>query len=113
LVWKLDNTLAGSTSPSPVLGIGESEIQHAGVHIMPNPVRDFFQVFIPADEGVKTLSLTDVQGRNFSIPLSFQENEAGLFSSSLSSFSDGIYFLQVELTSGKVLKQRIIKAGNE
>jgi hypothetical protein len=113
LVWKLDNTLAGSTSPSPVLGIGETDVQTETIQIMPNPVRDFFQVFIPADEGVKTLSLTDAQGRNFSIPFSFQESEVGLLSSSLSSFSDGVYFLQVELTSGKVLKQRIIKAGNE
>jgi hypothetical protein len=112
LVWKLDNTLAGSTSPSPVLGVDETAGQQGSIQIMPNPVNDLFLFRLPEGETAKKLTLVDAQGRIFNLLFSCQESE-GLLLSSLYSFSAGVYFLQVELQSGSVLNQKLIKADNE
>ncbi len=112
LAWKMNNLLEASDSQSAVLGMGDKDGPESDVQIMPNPVYDYFQMAIPAGESVKTLSLSDAQGRNVKLLFSFCEN-GGLLSSSLSSCSSGIYFLQAELKSGKVLKQKVIKVGHE
>jgi hypothetical protein len=112
LAWKMNNLLEASDSQSAVLGMGDKDGPESDVQIMPNPVHDFFRISVPTGESVKRVSLTDTDGRNFGLLFSYDEGGSA-FSSSISSLSPGIYFLQIDLNSGKVLRQKLIKAGHE
>ncbi len=109
LVWKLDNSLAGSVNPSPVLSTEDAESPYIPL-VFPNPFRDLFSVTFPKEENVTSIRLTDAQGKMH--PLRFRQTSAGSWSAeSVNSLAAGLYVLEVYTNSGKVFTQKIMKSG--
>jgi hypothetical protein len=107
-VWKLDNNLAGSVNPSPVLNIHHAESWEFPA-VFPNPFRNAFSVIVPDNEEVVSVVLTDAQGRSQAVR--FNQIQSGSWSVECANYAAGWYLLEVYTHGGKVFTQKIMKSG--
>lgn len=80
----------------------EKEKQRDKVNIYPNPTRGLLNLNLLNGEQLKGLQLFDLLGKEQNIPLKNRQLD-------LSSLPKGIYFLQLQLSSGELLSKKIIK----
>jgi len=75
-----------------------SEIENSSIEIYPNPTKDIISLSGRLDD-IKQIKVIDAMGKTM---IYFSESTQEL---DLSSFSSGIYMLQIELTKGSVVKK--------
>jgi hypothetical protein len=92
-------TCSYSLIVTPFTGI--NEIEKNKINIFPNPVNDFFEISNNYNLPIKKIQLSDILGN---IIYNNDQNKMDI-----SHYSDGIYFVKVELLNGSCLFGKILK----
>lgn len=92
----------------PSLGLLSSnndipDLANYGIHVFPNPSTDHVTVQLPA--AARLLGLRNVAGQVTSIRFSGSNDQ---LSTNASALPAGVYFLRVQLASGRVITNRLI-----